>query len=87
MDFLRDNSAAIATAIRSVILCAIAFGLEWTADQIAATMLAVESVLAVIVGKTTVAASKVERREAAAHERGFQMGTGNGTTHAKWPTD
>ncbi len=40
---------AIAGAIRAVILCAVAFGLNWTADQVAATMLAVEAVLTLII--------------------------------------
>lgn len=39
---------AILFAIRSIILCFIAFGLSWTGDQVAATMLAVEAVLLVI---------------------------------------
>jgi hypothetical protein len=39
----------IAAAIRAVILCAVAFGLQWSPDQIAAIMLAVEAVLAVVV--------------------------------------
>lgn len=40
---------AIAGAIRAVILCAVAFGLNWTSDQVAATMLAVEAVLTLII--------------------------------------
>jgi len=80
IEFVRNNTAGIATAIRSIILCATAFGLEWTADQVAATMLAVESVLAAIVGKTTVAAAKVSQRMEEAHARGFAAGTGSGTS-------
>jgi len=40
---------AIAAAIRAVILLAIAFGLRWTPEQIAAIMLAVEAILTVVV--------------------------------------
>lgn len=39
---------AIAAAIRALILCGVAFGLAWTPEQIAATMLAAEAVLAVL---------------------------------------
>lgn len=39
---------AIAAAVRAVILCAVAFGLKWTPEQIAAVMLATEAVLAVV---------------------------------------
>lgn len=39
----------VAAAIRAVILCGTAFGLEWTPAQIAAVMLAVEAVLALLV--------------------------------------
>lgn len=78
IDFIRNNTAGIATAIRAVILCAVTFGLDWTPDQIAATMLAVESVLAAVVGKTTVSASKVQQRVEEAHAEGFRAGTGAG---------
>lgn len=37
--------ALIAGAIRAVILCAVAFGLRWSPEQIATLMLAVEAVL------------------------------------------
>jgi len=37
------------TAIRSVILLGIAFGLHWTPEQIAAMMIAVEAILALVV--------------------------------------
>lgn len=39
---------AIAAAIRAVILLIVAFGVQWSAEQIAAIMLAVEAILAVI---------------------------------------
>jgi hypothetical protein len=38
----------IAAAVRAIIVCAVAFGLKWTPEQIGATMLAVEAILAVI---------------------------------------
>lgn len=44
--------AVIAGAIRAIILCAVAFGLKWSADQIAALMLAVEAVLTLVVRQT-----------------------------------
>lgn len=40
---------AIAAAVRAIILCAVAFGLKWSAEQVAAIMLALEAVLAVVV--------------------------------------
>jgi hypothetical protein len=40
---------AIAAAIRGLILAAVAFGLNWTAEQVAALMFAVEAVLALVV--------------------------------------
>ena len=42
----------IAGAIRAVILVGTAFGLDWTAEQIAAVMLAVEAVLAAVTRQT-----------------------------------
>lgn len=39
---------AIAAAIRAILLSAVAFGLRWTPEQIAAFMLATEAVLAVV---------------------------------------
>lgn len=38
---------AIGAAIRAIILVAVAFGLKWSVEQIAAIMLAVEAVLVV----------------------------------------
>lgn len=40
---------AIAAAVRSVVLLAVAFGLKWTPEQIAAIMVALEAVLALFV--------------------------------------
>lgn len=39
---------AVAALIRAVILCAVAFGLQWTVDQIAAVMVVVELAAAII---------------------------------------
>lgn len=38
----------IASAIRAILLCGMAFGLAWSAEQMAAVMVAVEAVLALI---------------------------------------
>lgn len=46
---LNLEPVAIAAALRAIILCAVAFGLRWTPEQIAALMLAVEAILAVLV--------------------------------------
>lgn len=46
---MNREPVAIAAAVRAVILAATAFGLEWTAEQIASVMLAVEAVLALLV--------------------------------------
>lgn len=66
--------AVIAGAIRAIILCATAFGLHWTAEQIGATMLAVEAVLTVIVRQsvTPVASPQLPA--------GTSVDTGHGTT-------
>ena len=39
---------AVAAALRTAILCAVAFGLSWTPEQIASLMLAVEALFAVV---------------------------------------
>ena len=46
---LNREPALIAAAVRACVLAATAFGLEWTGEQVAALMLAVEAVLAVFV--------------------------------------
>lgn len=46
---LRREPVAIAAVIRSAILCAVAFGLDWSPDQIAAVMLVVEGFAAILV--------------------------------------
>ena len=42
---LLNETSLIAGAIRAIILAAAAFGLDWTGEQIAALMIAVEAVL------------------------------------------
>jgi hypothetical protein len=39
---------AVMAALRMIILAAMAFGLNWTAEQVASVMLAVEAVLGLI---------------------------------------
>lgn len=80
--FLAANSAALATAVRAILLCAIAFGLEWTTEQLAAVMLAVESVLAILVGKTTVAASTIDDRMNEARRQEYRRGIAHGRQDA-----
>jgi hypothetical protein len=46
---LLNEPSLIAGAIRAIILVGTAFGLHWSADQIAAVMLAVEAVLTLLV--------------------------------------
>lgn len=45
---LLNEPTLIAGAVRAVILCAVAFGLDWSVDQVAALMLAVETVLTLV---------------------------------------
>ena len=46
---MNTEPVVLAAAVRAVILAAVAFGLGWTAEQVAALMLAVEAVLAVFI--------------------------------------
>jgi len=46
---LNPEPVAIAAAIRAVLVAAVAFGLDWSGDQIAALVLAVELVLGLLV--------------------------------------
>lgn len=46
---LNTEPVAIAAALRAVLVAAVAFGLDWTGDQIAALVLAVELVLGLLV--------------------------------------
>lgn len=52
---------AIAAAIRAVILCAVAFGLRWTPEQIAAVMLAVEAVMALVTRASVVSSNTLQQ--------------------------
>lgn len=45
---LDAEPVAVTTAIRMVLLAAMAFGLDWTASQVTAVMLAVEAVLGLV---------------------------------------
>ena len=53
---------AIAAAVRAVLLAGMAFGLDWTAEQLAAVMLAVEAVLALVVRQTVTSPDTLRRR-------------------------
>lgn len=46
---MNRQPVAIAAAIRAIILASVAFGLSWTAEQVAALMFAVEAVLVLFV--------------------------------------
>lgn len=46
---VRLEPVAVAAAVRAVIACAIAFGLDWTEEQLALVIVAVETVLALLV--------------------------------------
>jgi len=57
---LNTEPGAIAAAIRAVLVAAVAFGLDWSGDQIAALVLAVELVLGLLVrSKVTPTAKEV----------------------------
>ena len=49
LQLLNAEPVAIAAAVRSILLLAVAFGLQWAPEQIAAFMLAVEAILALVV--------------------------------------
>lgn len=49
MNLLAREPVVIAAAIRAVLIAAMAFGLNWSPEQMAAVMGAVEGLLAVIV--------------------------------------
>lgn len=59
--FWNAEPVALAAAIRAVILCAVAFGLKWTPEQIAAVMLAVEAVLTLITRQAVVSPTTLEK--------------------------
>lgn len=46
MTFINAQPTLVATAVRAILLAAIAFGLKWTVEQLGAFMLAVEAILA-----------------------------------------
>lgn len=43
--FSTRGGSAARSAVRAVVVCATAFGLDWSADQVAAVMLATEALL------------------------------------------
>lgn len=43
----KNEPVLIVEAVKAIILCAVAFGLDWTGDQVAAVMLVVFSISAV----------------------------------------
>lgn len=61
---LLNEPTVIAGAIRAVILAVTAFGVQLTAEQIAATMLAVEAVLTLITRALVVPVALGEQRQA-----------------------
>lgn len=46
---LNAEPVAIAAAVRALLVCAIAFGLNFTAEQVAAVVVAIELVLGLLV--------------------------------------
>jgi hydrogenase-4 membrane subunit HyfE len=65
MGSLLNEPVVIGTAIRAVLLAAMAFGLNWSAEQLAAIMLAVEAVLALITRALVTPNQLAEQRVAA----------------------
>lgn len=57
----------IGAAVRAIILASTSFGLHWTADQIASTMLAVEAVLAVFTRSSVTSSATI-------HQAGLTVG-------------
>jgi hypothetical protein len=57
---INRNPVLLAGAVRTIILCAVSFGLQWTPEQIASTMLAVEAVLGLFVKSNTVSRNNVD---------------------------
>lgn len=60
---LGREPAVIAGAVRAIILLAVAFGLRWTPEQIAALMLAVEAVLTLLVRQNSTPTANPQLRE------------------------
>lgn len=62
---MNREPVAIAAAVRGVVLAGVAFGLGWTAEQVAALMFAVEALLALVVRQqVTPTATESERGHA-----------------------
>jgi len=82
----RAEPIAIAAAIRAVLLAAMAFGLDWTAEQLAAVMLAVELVLALFL-RTQVVSERTARRAGTSLEEVTRVARSPyGTMRAdRWP--
>jgi hypothetical protein len=83
---IRANPVIVATAIRATLLCAVAWGLKATADQIAATMLAVEAVLGLFTRQATTSNARLEQKvdERVAHREMIgTTGTGDGLVKPK----
>lgn len=57
--FLGREPALWTAAIRAIILLAVLFGLKWTPEQIAGTMLVVEALLALYTRQTVTPNSKL----------------------------
>lgn len=60
---MNREPVAIAAAVRAVILAGVAFGLEWTGEQVAALMLAVEALLALVVRQQVTPTASTENSE------------------------
>lgn len=58
---MKSEPVAIAAAIRSVILVAVAFGLKWSPEQIATLMIAVEAVMALFVRSQVVPVAELKK--------------------------
>ena len=77
------NPVAITTAIRAIITAAVAFGLDWSAQQVGATILAVEAILAVFTRDAVTPNVHIERKvqeRVAQREMAGTTGTGDGMT-------
>ena len=49
LQLINAEPVAIAAAVRAILVCAIAFGLHFTAEQVAAVVVAIELVLGLLV--------------------------------------
>jgi hypothetical protein len=57
---LNREPVAIAGFIRAAILCAVGFGLDWSAEQVAGLMLAVEGFLSLVVRQSVTPAADTD---------------------------